>query len=306
MAGISSKALKPGYVENKYQYNGKEKQDEEFSDGSGLEWLDFGARMYDPQIGRWHTIDPLADKFHRWSPYVYAFNNPVLLIDPDGMAPDSANGGKPIVTNTSVLLYTVASDDREGKGKYTHQFTHVNQTTVTSYSTDENGNEIKTVNTTTTTETLTVSVTQGENGAQNWTVDNATTATTSRTETFKKVETQTKMNYGETGVVVSWEKTGNDKVFKTGTWAANNLSPEINKAFGGLKTFVRDHNGGLGIRANPYNVPAWNLDAGYFVPLLAEKSVGARAGGAGAGIYLGEKYRNKADHTGWSVKMKIR
>ena len=72
--------------ESKYKYNGKELQDEH-----GLDWYDYGARMYDPQLGRFHTKDPLMEWHFNYTPYHYCFNNPVNLIDPFGLDTIPAN-----------------------------------------------------------------------------------------------------------------------------------------------------------------------------------------------------------------------
>jgi hypothetical protein len=83
---------------NKYLYNSKELQDDGFdlSDGNQtlrkLNWLDYGWRMQDPQLGRWHVIDKLSEYYFSNSPYNYVTNSPIKNYDVDGLYGDDEYG----------------------------------------------------------------------------------------------------------------------------------------------------------------------------------------------------------------------
>ena len=81
--GYNDKSISTSY---NYKYNGKELQE------TGM--YDYGARFLMPDIGRWISPDPLSEEFSDWTPYNYAFNNPLRFTDPDGNAPaDSIETG---------------------------------------------------------------------------------------------------------------------------------------------------------------------------------------------------------------------
>src|SRR5690554_756067 len=65
----------------RYGFNSMEKDDNIKGEGNSY---DFGARIYDPRVGRWLSRDPQAGKYTSWSPYHFGYNNPIITIDPNG------------------------------------------------------------------------------------------------------------------------------------------------------------------------------------------------------------------------------
>jgi RHS repeat-associated protein len=77
--GANIEGLSSASTPNKYQYNGKE-----WNEDFGLNWNDYGARMYDPWVGRWWGVDNKCEKREIFTPYNYVQDNPILRIDPNG------------------------------------------------------------------------------------------------------------------------------------------------------------------------------------------------------------------------------
>jgi len=85
-----------------------EKDDEVKGQGNSL---DFGARIYDPRIGRWLSIDPLFKKYPSWSPYNFVLNTPIQAIDPDGRDVYMVTKNGVVHLSNKTLLRTISGRD---------------------------------------------------------------------------------------------------------------------------------------------------------------------------------------------------
>jgi hypothetical protein len=119
MSGISDKAIKTNYAENKYRFQKQELQNKEFSDGSGLEMYEFKYRFDDCQLGRFWSIDPIANEYEYNSPYAFSEDKVTGHVELEGLeaveviegveeaAPEIGHAIAAAVTATGVWLSSI-------------------------------------------------------------------------------------------------------------------------------------------------------------------------------------------------------
>ena len=89
-----------------YKYNGKE-----LDSKGGLDWYDYGARMYDAALGRFMKTDRFSEKYVSLSPYQYGANNPVNNIDVNGDSIWYTRNGDIVTMHVTAKIFNNSSDN---------------------------------------------------------------------------------------------------------------------------------------------------------------------------------------------------
>ena len=84
-----------------------------------MNWYDYGARHYDAVLGRWHSLDPLAEKDYLNSPYNYCGNNPIIRVDKNGKIWDTTwDVGNIIYDVASAITYHIKGNHEQAKSHW--------------------------------------------------------------------------------------------------------------------------------------------------------------------------------------------
>jgi RHS repeat-associated protein len=130
-----------GDANDRFKFTEKER-DTESSVGNIPGYDYFGARYYDPEMGRWLSVDPLWEKYPGWSPYNYTLNNPLRFIDPDGRE-GVEHTGYEYKDKTHIVTTHAQTKTENDDGSIT------TTRSVTETVLDQNGEEISTTQTNT-------------------------------------------------------------------------------------------------------------------------------------------------------------